>query len=154
MVSAIYCAPIIYDWKQAEDTAAQGIVYDFDGSEAQGRLWQPLVTIDVMNSIAKLFGYGPLRSTTEVPGHCSLFLREVECARPTTSLSRKGRKEGAVRVACAECILLRRESSLAYPSRLQPSNATHRIRRQSIHLRRSGDPSIGRIINPCQGNVL
>jgi hypothetical protein len=33
-VSAIYGAPIIYNWKQAKDTAAQGFVYDFDGSEA------------------------------------------------------------------------------------------------------------------------
>jgi hypothetical protein len=65
---------------------------------------QPLATIDVMNRIAKLFGYGPLRGTTEVPEHCNLFLREVECARPTTSLSCKGRKEEAVRVARAECV--------------------------------------------------
>ncbi len=65
---------------------------------------QSLATINVMNSIAKLFGYGPLRCTTEVPGHCNLFLREVECARPTTRLSRKGRKEEAVRVARAGCV--------------------------------------------------
>ncbi len=52
----------------------------------------PLATIDVMNRIAKLFGYEPLRNTTEVPGHSNLFLHEVECARPTTSLSRKGQK--------------------------------------------------------------
>ncbi len=69
---------------------------------------QPLATIDVMNRIAKLFGYGPLRGTTEVPGHCNLFLREIECASPTTSLSRKGRKEGAVWVARAEMYTLRK----------------------------------------------
>ncbi len=44
---------------------------------------QPLATIDVMNRIARVFGYGPLRGTTEVSGHYNLFLREVECARPT-----------------------------------------------------------------------
>ena len=60
---------------------------------------QPLATIDVMNRIARVFGYGPLRGATEVSGHYNLFLREVECARPTTSLSRKERKEVAVRVA-------------------------------------------------------
>ena len=65
---------------------------------------QPLAMIDVMNLIAKLFGYGQLRSTTEVPGHCNLFLREVECARPTTSLSRKGRKEEAMPMARAGCV--------------------------------------------------
>jgi hypothetical protein len=65
---------------------------------------QPLATINVMNRIAKLFGYGPLCSTTEVPGCSNLFPREVECARPTTSLSCKGRKEEAVRVARAGCI--------------------------------------------------
>ncbi len=72
---------------------------------------QPLATIDVMNHIAKLFGYGQLRGTTEVPGHCDLFLREVECARPTTSLSRKGRKEEGVRVARAECAYSAEERS-------------------------------------------
>ncbi len=65
---------------------------------------QPLATIDVMDRIAKLFGYGPLRRTTEVSGHYNLFLREVECARLTTSLSRKERKEEAVRVARTECV--------------------------------------------------
>jgi hypothetical protein len=39
---------------------------------------RPLATIDVMNRIAKLLGYGPLRGTTEVSGHYNLFLREVE----------------------------------------------------------------------------
>ncbi len=74
---------------------------------------QPLATIDVMNSIAHLFGYGPLRSTTVtvVPGHSNLFPREVECARATTSLSRKGRKEEAVRVACAGCVYSAKELS-------------------------------------------
>jgi hypothetical protein len=72
---------------------------------------QPLATIDVMNSIAKLFGYGPLRGTTEVSGHYNLFLREVECTRPTTSLSRKERKEGAVRVARTECVCSAEELS-------------------------------------------
>ncbi len=72
---------------------------------------QPLATIDVMNRIAKLFGYGPLRVTTEVSGHYNLFLREVECARPTTSLSRKERKEEAVRVACTECVYSAEELS-------------------------------------------
>ena len=57
-----------------------------------------------MNRIAKVFGYGPLRGTTEVSAHYNLFLREVECARPTTSLSRKERKEGAVQVARPECV--------------------------------------------------
>jgi hypothetical protein len=38
MVSAIYGTPIIYNWKQAKDNTAQGIVYDFDLSEAYGRL--------------------------------------------------------------------------------------------------------------------
>jgi hypothetical protein len=65
---------------------------------------QPLATIDVMNRIARVFGYGPLRGTTEVSGHYNLFLREVECARPRTNLSRKERKEAAVRVACPECV--------------------------------------------------
>ena len=64
-----------------------------------------------MNRIAQLFGYGPLRSTTEVPGHSNLFPREVECARPTTSLSRKGRKEEAVRVARAGCTYSAKELS-------------------------------------------
>ncbi len=72
---------------------------------------QPLATIDVMNRIAKLFGYGPLRCTTEVPGHCNLFIREVECARPTTSISHKGRKEGAVLMARAECVYSAEELS-------------------------------------------
>jgi hypothetical protein len=36
---------------------------------------QPLATIDVMNRIAKVFGYGPVCGTTEVPGHSNLFLR-------------------------------------------------------------------------------
>ena len=66
---------------------------------------QPLATIDIMNRIARVFGYGPLRGTTEVSGHYNLFLREVECARPTTNLSRKERKEVAVRVARPECLL-------------------------------------------------
>jgi hypothetical protein len=56
---------------------------------------QPLATIDVMNRIAKLYGYGPLRSTTEVQGYSNSFPREVKCARPTASLSRKARKEEA-----------------------------------------------------------
>ncbi len=64
---------------------------------------QPLATIDVMNRIARVFGCGPLRGATEVSGHYNLFLREVECARPTTSLSRKERKEAAVRVARPGC---------------------------------------------------
>ena len=64
---------------------------------------QPLAMIDVMNRIAKLFAYGPLRGTTEVSGHYNLFLPEVECARPTNSLSRKERKEAAVRVARPGC---------------------------------------------------
>jgi hypothetical protein len=64
-----------------------------------------------MNSIAKLFGYGPLRCTTEVPRHCNLFLREVECARPTTSLSRKGRKEEVLLVAHAGCVYSAEELS-------------------------------------------
>ncbi len=64
-----------------------------------------------MNRIAKLFGCGPLRGTTEVPGHCNLFLRQVECARPTTSLSRKGRKEEAVRMARAGCVYSAEELS-------------------------------------------
>ncbi len=72
---------------------------------------QPLATIDVMNRIAQLFGYGQLRSTTEVPAHSNLFPREVECARPKTSLSRKGRKEEAVRVARAGCIYSAKELS-------------------------------------------
>ncbi len=72
---------------------------------------QPLATINVMNSITKLFGYGPLHSTTEIPGHINLFLCEVECARPTTSLSRKGRKEEAVRVARAGCVYSAEELS-------------------------------------------
>jgi hypothetical protein len=72
---------------------------------------QPFATIDVMNRIAKLFGYGPLRGTTEVSGHYNLFLREVECARPTTSLSRKERKEGAVRMAHTECVYSAEELS-------------------------------------------
>jgi hypothetical protein len=45
-----------------------------------------------MNHITQLFGYGQLHSTTEVPGDSNLFPREVQCARPTTSLSSKGRK--------------------------------------------------------------
>jgi hypothetical protein len=65
---------------------------------------QPLTTIDVMNRFAKLFRYGPLRGTTKVSGHYNLFLREVECARPTTNPSRKERKEGGVRVARTECV--------------------------------------------------
>jgi hypothetical protein len=64
---------------------------------------QPLATIDVMNPIARVFGYGPLRGTTEVSGHYNLYLREVECVRPTTNLSRKERKEAAVRVARPGC---------------------------------------------------
>ncbi len=72
---------------------------------------QPLATIDVMNRIAKFFGYGPLRGTTEVSGHYNLFLREVECARPTTNPSRKERKEGAVRVARTECVYSAEELS-------------------------------------------
>ena len=59
---------------------------------------QPLATIDVMNRIAQLYGYGPVCSTTEVQGYSNPFPLEVECARPTTSLSRKARKEEAVRV--------------------------------------------------------
>jgi hypothetical protein len=31
-----------------------------------------------MNRITRVFGYGPLRGTTEVSGHYNLFLREVE----------------------------------------------------------------------------
>jgi hypothetical protein len=76
---------------------------------------QPLATIDVMNRIARVFGYGPLRGTTEVSGHYNLFLRhwlrEVECARPTTNLSRKERKEAAVRVASPECVYSAEEST-------------------------------------------
>ncbi len=34
VVSAFYCTPNNYNWKQAEGTTAQGIVYDFEGSEA------------------------------------------------------------------------------------------------------------------------
>jgi hypothetical protein len=113
---------------------------------------QPLATIDVLN---RMFGYDSLLGTTEVSGYYNLFLREVKCARPTTSLSRKERKEGAVRVRllCGRIILLRKESRLVHPSRLQPSCATHRICRQSTHSRLCGDPSIGRNINPCQENV-
>jgi hypothetical protein len=55
--------------------------------------------------------------------------------------------------ACGRIILLRKESRLVHPSRLQSSCATHRICRQSTHSRLFGDPSIGRNINPCQGNV-
>jgi hypothetical protein len=47
---------------------------------------------------------------------------------------------------CRKIILLRKESRLANPSRLQQSCATHRICRQSTHSRPSGDPSIGRNI--------
>jgi hypothetical protein len=65
---------------------------------------RPLATIDVMNSFAKLFGYGPLRGTTEVSGHYNLFLLDVECARPTTNPSHKERKEGAVRVDRTESV--------------------------------------------------
>jgi hypothetical protein len=72
---------------------------------------QPLAKIDVMNRIARVFGYGPLLGTTEVSGHYNLFLREVECARPTTNLSRKERKEAAVRVASPECVYSAEESS-------------------------------------------
>jgi hypothetical protein len=68
---------------------------------------QPLATIHVMNRIAQLYGYGPLRSTTEVQGDRNPFPREVECARPTTSLSRKAAKEQAVRVARAGSTLLK-----------------------------------------------
>jgi hypothetical protein len=64
---------------------------------------RPLATIDVMNRIARVFGYGPLRGATEVSGHYNLFPREVKCARPTTSLSRKERKEATVRVARPGC---------------------------------------------------
>jgi hypothetical protein len=78
---------------------------------------QPLATINVMNRIAKLFGYGPLRGTTEVSGHYTLFLREVKCARPTTNPSRKERKEGAVRVARTECVYSAEE--LSYDERNQ-----------------------------------
>jgi hypothetical protein len=72
---------------------------------------QPLATIDVMNRIARVFGYGPLYGTTEVSGHYNLFLREVECSRPTTNLSRKERKEAAVRVARPECVYSAEELS-------------------------------------------
>jgi hypothetical protein len=72
---------------------------------------QPLATIDVMNHITQLFGHGPLCSTTEIPGYDNLFPREVECARPTTSLSRKARKEEAVRVARAGCAYSAKELS-------------------------------------------
>jgi hypothetical protein len=64
---------------------------------------QPLAMIDIMNRIARVFGYGPLCGATEVSGHYNLFLREVECARPTTSLSSKERKKAAVRVARPGC---------------------------------------------------
>jgi hypothetical protein len=70
---------------------------------------QPLATIDVMNSIARVFGYGPLCGTTEISGHY-LFLCEVECARLTTNLSRKERKEAAVQVARPECVYSAEES--------------------------------------------
>ena len=72
---------------------------------------QPLATIDVMNRIARVFGYGLLGGTTEVSGHYNLFLREVECARPTTNLSHKERKEAAVRVARPECVYSAEELS-------------------------------------------
>ncbi len=72
---------------------------------------QPLATINVMNRIAQLFGYGLLHSTTEVLGHSNLLPREVECARLTTSLSRKGRKEEAVRMARAGCVYSAKELS-------------------------------------------
>ncbi len=65
---------------------------------------QPLAMINVMNRIAQLFGYGLLHSTTEVLGHSNLFPREVECARLTTILSRKGRKEEPVRMARVGCV--------------------------------------------------
>jgi hypothetical protein len=72
---------------------------------------QPLAMIDVMNRIARVFGYGPLHGTAEVSGHYNLFLREVECARPTTNLSRKECKEAAVRVARPERVYSAEESS-------------------------------------------
>ncbi len=72
---------------------------------------QPRATIDVMNRISIVLGYGPLRGTTEVSGHYNLFLREVKCARPTTSLSRKERKGGGVRVARTECVYSAEELS-------------------------------------------
>ncbi len=72
---------------------------------------QPLATIDVMNRIARVFGYGPLLGTTEVSGHYNLFLREVKCARPTINLSCKERKEGIVRVARPECVYSTEELS-------------------------------------------
>ncbi len=50
-------------------------------------------------------------STTEVQGYINLFPREVECARPTTSLSRKARKEQTVRVARAGCAYSAKELS-------------------------------------------
>jgi hypothetical protein len=73
---------------------------------------QPLATIDVKNSITWVFAYGLLllvRCTTQVQEH--LAPRKVECARQTTSLSRKGRKEQAVRVACAGCVYTNAELS-------------------------------------------
>jgi hypothetical protein len=78
---------------------------------------QPLATIDVMNRIARFFGYGPLRGATEVSGHDNLVLHEVECARPMTNLSRKERKEAAVRVTRPECVYSAEESS--YYERIQ-----------------------------------
>jgi hypothetical protein len=72
---------------------------------------QPLAMIDIMNRIAQLYRYGPLHSTTEVQGHSNLFPREVECARLTTSLSCKARKEEAMMVARAGCVYSAKELS-------------------------------------------
>ncbi len=72
---------------------------------------QPLAMIDVMIRIAQQYSYGPLRSTTEVHGYSNPFPREVECVRPTTSLSPKARKEEALRVARAGCAYSAKERS-------------------------------------------
>jgi hypothetical protein len=72
---------------------------------------QPLATIDAMNRIAQLFGYGLLRSTTEVQEYSNPFPREVDCARPTTSLSSKARREEAVWVGRAGCVYSAKELS-------------------------------------------
>jgi hypothetical protein len=58
---------------------------------------QPLATINVMNRIAQFFGYGPLRSNTEVQGDSNLFPREVECARAIDEQPQPQRAQGGGR---------------------------------------------------------
>ncbi len=128
---------------------------------------QSLATIDFINRIAKLFGYGSLRGTSEVPGHCNLFLREVESdddqrdRRPASAA--KGARRGPCWWLALNVYTLRKSylttkgikigisiqitTELCNPSYM-PADSV-----QSTHLRRSGDPSIGTNINPCQGNV-